>query len=99
MNSISQPLELTYRRVDELIPYSNNPRKNDHVVGKMCDAIREFGFKVPILATSNGNVIDGHLRLKAAVQLQLESVPVIVCDGWTEEQIGAFRLLVNRSVT
>jgi len=26
-------------------------------------------------------------------------VPVIVCDGWSESQVKAFRLLVNRSVT
>ena len=92
------PLQLVYRRPDQLVAYSRNPRRDDHVVDRMCQSIREFGFKVPILATSNGQVIDGHLRLKAAHQLQLEAVPVIVCDDWTEEQVRAFRLLVNRSV-
>src|SRR5436189_283368 len=28
-----------------------------------------------------------------------ESIPVILCDGWTDAQIRAFRLVVNRSVT
>jgi DNA modification methylase len=55
-------------------------------------------FKVPILATGTGALVDGHLRLKAAYRLKLETVPVIVCDGWTEAQIRAFRLMVNRSV-
>jgi ParB-like chromosome segregation protein Spo0J len=32
----------------------------------MCSSIREFGFKIPVLARSDGEVIDGHLRLKAA---------------------------------
>src|SRR5262249_23304658 len=58
-----------------------------------------FGFKIPVLAASDGTVIDGHLRLKAAQRLKLECVPVIVCDDWTEEQVKAFRLLVNRSVS
>ena len=100
MNSISlSHLQLVYRRLEELTPYARNPRKNDHVIERMCGSIREFGFKVPILSTSKGDVIDGHLRLKAAAKLKLETVPVILCDDWTEEQIRAFRLLVNRSVT
>jgi DNA modification methylase len=98
MKSIVETLQLVYRRTDELIPYAQNPRKNDHAVERMCNSIREFGFKVPILATRTGAVVDGHLRLKAAHRLKLEMVPVILCDGWTEAQIRAFRLVVNRSV-
>jgi ParB-like chromosome segregation protein Spo0J len=44
-------------------------------------------------------VIDGHLRLKAARKLNITEVPVILCDEWTEAQVKAFRLMVNRSVT
>jgi hypothetical protein len=85
--------------IDKLIPYSRNPRKNDQAVDRMAGAIREFGFKIPILARTNGEVVDGHLRLKAAQKLQLESVPVIWCDEWTPAQVKAFRLLVNRSAS
>ena len=65
----------------------------------MCASIREFGFKIPCLARSDGEVIDGHLRLKAARKLGITEVPVILCDEWTPAQVKAFRLLVNRSVT
>ncbi len=65
----------------------------------MCGSIREFGFKIPVLARSNGEVVDGHLRLKAARKLGIDEIPVILCDEWTEAQVKAFRLLVNRSVT
>src|SRR5882672_4097226 len=82
-----------------LIPYVRNPRKNDQVVNRMVSSIREFGFRVPVLARSSGDVIDGHLRLKAADKLGITEIPVIVCDNWTETQVKAFRLLVNRSVT
>ena len=82
---------------DKLVPYARNPRKNDHAVSRLAGLIREFGFVVPILAKSDGTVIDGHLRLKAAIQLGLASVPVLVADGWTEEQVKAFRLSVNKS--
>jgi DNA modification methylase len=98
-SSIPSDLQLVYRRIDQLIPYPHNARQNDHAVERMCRSIREFGFKVPILATSAGGIVDGHLRLKAAQKLNIDSVPVIVCDDWTEPQIRAFRLVVNRSVT
>src|SRR5450759_5265420 len=85
--------------IDRLIPYARNPRKNDAAVDRMCGSIREFGFKVPVLARSDGEVVDGHLRLKAARKLDITEVPVILCDEWTAAQVKAFRLLVNRSVT
>lgn len=65
----------------------------------MCGSIREFGFKIPCLARSDGEVIDGHLRLKAARKLGITDIPVILCDEWTPAQVQAFRLMVNRSAT
>ncbi len=61
-------------------------------------SIREFGFKIPMLVRSNGEVVDGHLRLKAAKNLGLQELPVILRDEWTPAQMKAFRLLVNTSV-
>ena len=52
-----------------------------------------------MLARSTGEVVDGHLRLKAAHKLGITEIPVILCDEWTETQVKAFRLMVNRSVT
>ena len=63
----------------------------------MCAAIREFGFRIPVVARSDGTVVDGHLRLKAAQRLGLDEVPVALADDLTEAQIKAFRLLANRS--
>ncbi|MEP7354205.1 MAG: DNA methyltransferase [Acidobacteriota bacterium] len=86
-------------RLDRLIPYERNPRKNDKAVDRMCESIREFGFKIPCLVLSSGEVVDGHLRLKAAQKLRITEVPVMLCDEWTPSQVRAFRLMVNRSVT
>ena len=92
------PLQIQNLPIDRLIPYARNPRKNDAAVDRMCASIREFGFKIPVLARSDGSVVDGHLRLKAARKLGIAEVPVILCDEWTDAQVKAFRLLVNRSV-
>src|ERR1700751_2452812 len=94
----AQALEIQIWPLDRLVFYARNPRKNDAAVDRMCGSIREFGFKIPVLARSNGEVIDGHLRLKAARKLGIAEVPVILCDEWTPAQVKAFRLMVNRSV-
>src|ERR1700689_2544540 len=85
--------------IDRLVEYPRNPRKNDKAVDRMVASIREFGFKIPVLARSDGEVGDGHLRLKAARKLGIAEIPVILCDEWTAAQVKAFRLMVNRSVT
>src|SRR4051812_39230618 len=91
--------EIEVWNIERFIPYARNPRKNDAVLDKMAAAIAEFGFKIPVLARSSGEVVDGHLRLKAAHKLKLTEIPVILCDEWSPAQVKAFRLLVNRSVT
>jgi DNA modification methylase len=88
--------------ISELVPYARNPRKNDRAVARMMASIKEFGFKIPVLVRRRGSeieVVDGHLRLKAARKMGMETVPVIFCDEWTEPQVKAFRLIVNRSVS
>jgi DNA modification methylase len=92
-----QQLAIQYWPPERLIEYARNPRRNDDVVDQMCAAIREFGFRIPIVARSDGVIVDGHLRLKAARRLQLETVPVVLADDLSETQIKAFRILANRS--
>lgn len=43
------------------------------------------------------STVDGHLRLKAALNLKLKHLPVILCDEWTPAQVKAFRIMVNKS--
>jgi DNA modification methylase len=84
-------------KINELIEYARNPRKNDAVVDRMVSCIKEFGFRIPIVAKSDGSVVDGHLRLKAAKKLGMTEVPVVIADDLTETQIKAFRLIANQS--
>jgi ParB-like chromosome segregation protein Spo0J len=89
------PIEIQIWPIDRLVLYARNPRKNDAVVDRMCSSIREFGFKIPVLARSDGEVVDGHLRIQ---KLRITEVPVILCDDFTPAQVKAFRLMVNRSM-
>src|ERR1039458_4249755 len=100
-----QSMEIQFWPIDKFVFYARNPRKNDAAVDQMCASIMEFGFKVPVLARSDGEVVDGHLRLKGALQAgswpggDTTRIPVILCDEWTDAQVKAFRLMVHRSVT
>ena len=62
---ISKPLP-------DLIPYANNPRKNDDAVDAVAASIKEFGFKVPIIVDKDGVIVAGHTRYKAAKKLNVE---------------------------
>lgn len=89
-------LEIIYKKINEIIPYKNNPRKNDDAVEDVANSIKEFGFKVPIVLDKNNVIVAGHTRYKASLELGLEEVPCIIADDLTEEQIKAFRLADNK---
>ena len=90
-------VEIVEKKIEELTPYAKNPRKNDKAVDKVAASIREFGFKVPIVIDKAGVVAAGHTRLKAALKLGMNTVPCIIADDLTEEQIKAFRLADNKT--
>lgn len=92
MNKIS----IVYKKVDELVPYENNPRNNDGAVDAVANSIKEFGFKVPIVVNSDGVIVAGHTRYKACEKLGIKEVPCIIADDLTEEQIKAFRIADNK---
>ena len=89
-------MEIINIKVDDLVPYENNPRNNNNAVDNVANSIKEFGFKVPIVIDSENVIITGHTRLKAAQKLGITEVPCIVADDLNEEQIKAFRLADNK---
>ena len=89
-------MEIITKKIDEVIPYEKNPRKNDDAVDYVAKSIKEFGFKVPIIIDKDNVIVTGHTRLKAAKKLKLKEVPCILADDLTEEQIKAFRLADNK---
>ena len=81
-------------QIEEIIPYSRNPRKNQHV-DKVATSIKEFGFQQPIVVDKNMVVIVGHTRLLASQKLGLKEVPVLVAD-LSESKAKAYRIADNR---
>ena len=87
---------ISEKKLGDIRPYEKNPRKNDTAVQYVAESIKQFGFKVPIVIDSNGVIVAGHTRWKAAKKLGLETVPCVVADDLTDEQIKAFRLADNK---
>ena len=83
--------------IDKIKPYENNPRNNDDAVDAVANSIKEFGWQQPIVVDNGGVIIAGHTRYKAAKQLKLKEVPIVVADKLTEEQVNAYRLADNKS--
>jgi DNA modification methylase len=90
-------MNIVMKSVQVLQEYENNPRNNDEAIKAVANSIKEFGFKVPIVITSDNVIIAGHTRLKASVSLGLTEVPCIIADDLNEEQIKAFRLADNKT--
>jgi hypothetical protein len=88
--------EIQMMPVGQVKPYEKNPRVNDAAVEKVAASIREFGFKVPIIVDKANVIITGHTRLKAALSLGMNEVPVIVAADLSPAKVKAFRLADNK---
>lgn len=90
-------MEVKMISVNDVVPYENNPRKNDDAVDEVATSIKAFGFKNPIIVDKNMVIIAGHTRLKAALKLGLTMVPVIVAEDLSDDQANALRLADNKT--
>jgi len=83
--------------LDRLRPYARNAKTHGpDQVAKIAASMAEFGWTVPVLVSSDGEVIAGHGRILAATQLGLSDAPVIVLDHLSEAQRRAYRIADNR---
>lgn len=91
-------LQITQVDPASLEAYENNPRHNDKAVPQMVELIEAYGFKVPVLVRGN-RIVDGHLRVKAALKMGLAEVPAIDIGDMDEAHERALRIAINKSVS
>lgn len=89
--------ELKWELIKSIRPYEKNPRRNDEAVDAVAASIKEFGWQQPIVVDKDGVIIAGHTRYKAAKKLKCDTVPVVVADDLTEDQVKAYRLADNKT--
>ncbi len=91
-----QQLAIEWVGIDQLFGNPANPRHNDQAVEAVAASLRRFGWQQPIVAKPSGEVIAGNTRLKAALQLGTERVPVVRFEG-TDLDATAFAIADNRT--
>lgn len=94
---MEKELKIEYVPLSEIIPYDKNPRKNDKAVKIVKKSIQEYGFLNPIILDNKNEIVAGHTRFRAALELGLKAVPIIWADELTPEQVKAFRIMDNKS--
>lgn len=90
-------MEILELPVKSIKPYKNNPRHNDKAVEFVANSLREFGWKQPIVIDEQYEIVAGHTRWKAAKMLGMETVPCVMADDLTPEQVQAYRLADNKT--
>ena len=94
---------MDYRNITEIKPNPKNPRViKDDKYHKLVESLRSFPQmleKRPLVCfTDVGKklvVLGGNMRLKAAIELGMDKLPVVLADDWTEEQRAEFLIKDN----
>lgn len=90
-------MELVELALADIVPYENNPRRNDGAVDAVAESIRQCTYVAPIIVDENSVILAGHTRYKALKKLGRMSAEVVVKRGLTEEQKRKYRLLDNKT--
>ena len=70
-------MELIEKKLSELIPYANNPRKNDGAVDAVVESIKQCGYISPIVIDENNEILAGHTRYKAMKKLKIKTAKIM----------------------
>ena len=88
---------IAWKSPDDLRPYARNARVHSKKqIGQIAESIKRFGFTNPILVDEKSNVIAGHGRLAAALELGMAEVPTIKLSHLTEKERQAYILADNK---
>nr|DAL34055.1 MAG TPA_asm: adenine specific DNA methyltransferase [Caudoviricetes sp.] len=84
--------------IKDIKPYPNNPRIiTNEAIEKVANSIKEFGMQQPIVVDKDMVIIVGHTRLKACESLGMGTVPCVIADNLSDEQVKAYRLADNKT--
>lgn len=90
-------MKLETLKLEDIVPYKNNPRKNDDAVNAVAESMRQCTYVAPIIVDEDHVILAGHTRYKALKALDYKEVPCLICDGLTEEQKKKYRYLDNKT--
>lgn len=90
-------LKIEYMNTADLRPYANNAKIHSaEQIEQIKKSIQDFGMNDPIAIWKDNEIIEGHGRLIACMELGVDPVPVIKLDNLTDEQRRAYMLVHNQ---
>lgn len=93
----NQKLKIEYVPIDTLKAYENNAKiHTPEQIEQIKRSIEEFGFNDPIAVWHDNEIIEGHGRLMAGLEMGIKTVPIIRLDDLTDEQRKAYMLVHNK---
>lgn len=91
-------MNIVEKKLSDLKPYPNNPKiHTEHQIEQLAKSIDlTKGLTQPIVIDKDNVIVAGHGRALAAQKLGYETVPCVLIDNLTEDEIRAYRLIDNR---
>lgn len=91
------PLQVTYLPPQSLVPHARNARRHSpKQIEQLMASIRAFGFNTPVILGDGLQIIAGHGRVHAAIELGLALVPTISIGHLSDAQLRAYMVADNR---
>lgn len=96
MSKKSSP-KITMKNPNDLIAYVfNNKDHPEEQIDNIASSIQLFGFKNPVIVDKENVIIAWHGRVLASKKLLMESIPCIVADDLSDEEVRALRIADNK---
>jgi hypothetical protein len=97
LNAEQPRLAVIYRKISDLKANPKNPRRHSRSqVEAIKRSIEQFGNNNPILVDGEGNVLAGHGRLQAAIEMGCDEVPTICLSHLKGSKGQAFAIADNK---
>lgn len=91
-------MEIKNVGIEAVRPYKKNAKKHDEAqINAVMNSIKTYGFQQPIVVDRNGVIVIGHCRYEAAKRLGLATVPAVVKDDLSDDEIKALRIVDNKT--
>ena len=90
-------MKITDVKIEDIIPYHDNPRVNEEAINVVKKSLEEFGFQQPLVLDKDNTIIVGHTRYAAATELGYKEIPCFIADNLNDEKIKAYRIMDNKS--
>jgi hypothetical protein len=90
-------LKIEYVDPKSLKPNPANARTHSrHQIRQLVRSVKQFGFLNPAIIDRNGMIIAGHGRVLAAIQLDLDKIPIIRVEDLTPDDLRSYVIADNR---